>query len=485
MSSTEGQPKSDDRPNILLIITDQQRFDTIAAHGHPHMHTPNLDRLANEGVSFSQCHITAASCVPSRASLFTGYYPHTTGVLENEQDWQKTWVQDLKDSGYTCVNVGKMHTNPFTAEAGFSERYNVENKDRYLQGRWYFDEWDKALAAHGLVKQQREHYRNRDDYGTRLGAFEWELPEELHSDMFVGNFTKWWLDTKPKSAPLFMQVGFPGPHPPYDPSERFIEMYDKRTDIPMPIVSDEDLASQPSYMEEKRVHDSKVDHDSVIWNLDRSEEDERRMRAYYYANVTMIDECVGNIMKSLDRNDYLDNTVVIFTSDHGDCLGDHGLSQKWSMYDVVTRVPMIIWSPNKFKGGRTVDDLCQLFDLGPTILELAGLTPKSDMEAESLLPALQGKDWTARDHVYCEQAGDMVITGADFITMVRSKKWKLVHLMGSTEGQLFDLEADPDELTNLWLDEQYSSEKQELKETLLEWLIASNYKTRDRTAAYR
>lgn len=204
----------EDRPNIIFIITDQQRFDTIAAHGHDHMETPHLDRLVSEGVSFTNCHITAASCVPCRASLFTGYYPHVNGVLENEQLWQHTWVEKLRDAGYTCVNVGKMHTNPFNADAGFDERYIVENKDRYLQGRWYFDEWDKALAAHGLVKQQREKYRERDDYGRALGAFEWELPENLHSDVFVGNFAKWWLDTKPKAEPLFMQIGFPGPHPP-------------------------------------------------------------------------------------------------------------------------------------------------------------------------------------------------------------------------------------------------------------------------------
>ncbi|WP_372572286.1 sulfatase family protein [Ruegeria jejuensis] len=475
---------SDTRPNIVLIITDQQRFDTIAAHGHGHMNTPNLDRLAREGVSFDQCHITAASCVPSRASLFTGYYPHVTGILENEQVWSNTWVKDLNEAGYTCVNVGKMHTNPFTADAGFDERFNVENKDRYLQGRWYFDEWDKALAANGLVKQQREHYRKRDDYGQRLGAFEWELPEELHSDVFVGNFSKWWLDTKPKTTPLFMQIGFPGPHPPYDPTQKYADMYMGRDDIPMPKVSQQDLDGQPSYLEAKRVHDAEVDHDSILWNPDRTPEDEHRMRAYYYANVSMIDTCVGEIMEALDSNDY-DDTVVIFTSDHGDCLGDHGVSQKWSMYDVVTRVPLIVWSPKRFAGGRTVEGLCQLFDLGPTILELAGVEPASDMEARSLVPALKDEDWEARSEVFCEQAGDMVMTGADFITMIRDERWKLVHLLGTDEGQLFDMENDPDEMENLWLRPEHRERKFEMKDRILNWLIQSNVQTRDRTEAFR
>lgn len=482
--SRAQQKARDTRPNIILVITDQQRFDTIAAHGHGHMTTPHLDRLAREGVSFTNCHITAASCVPSRASLFTGYYPHVTGILENEQAWSRTWVEDLNNSGYTCVNVGKMHTNPFTASAGFDERYNVENKDRYLQGRWYFDEWDKALAAHGLVKQQREQYREREDYGKRLGAFEWELPEDLHSDMFTGGFAEWWLDTKPKAEPLFMQIGFPGPHPPYDPSEQYADMYMDRDDIPMPLVSDADLAGQPSYLDAKRAHDAQVDHDSILWNPDRTSDDERRMRAYYYANVSMIDDCVGRLMEALERNGY-DDTVVIFTSDHGDCLGDHGISQKWCMYDVVTRVPMIVWAPQRFAGGRNIDSLVQLFDLGPTILELAGITPDADIEAQSLLPALEGKSWVPRDFVVCEQAGDMVLTGADFITMIRNDTHKLVHLMGSEEGQLFDLQADPNEMTNLWSDPASAPVKAAMKDQLLNWLIASNFRTRDRLMEHR
>src|SRR5690606_11372854 len=167
-------------------ITDQQRFDTINALGFPYADTPNLDRLVEEGVSFDNCFITAPSCAPSRASLFTGYYPHVTGVLKNADLWRRSWVEQLAESGYHCVNIGKMHTFPYETPLGFHERYVVENKDRYLEGRYYFDEWDKALRARGHIKQQRESYRQRSGYRERMGAFEWELPEDLHSDMFVG-----------------------------------------------------------------------------------------------------------------------------------------------------------------------------------------------------------------------------------------------------------------------------------------------------------
>ena len=166
------------RPNIIFIITDQQRFDTIAALGNEHMDTPHMDRLVNEGVSFNNCFITAASCAPARASLFTGYYPHTTGIFKNADSWKRSWIEKLADTGYRCVNVGKMHSYPYHTPLGFHERYVVENKDRYLEERYYFDEWDKALKARGLVKQQRELYRKRADYKEALGAFDWELPED-------------------------------------------------------------------------------------------------------------------------------------------------------------------------------------------------------------------------------------------------------------------------------------------------------------------
>jgi len=132
----------DQRPNIVLIITDQQRYDTISALGFPYVDTPNLDRLVHEGVSFSNNFVTAASCAPARASLFTGYYPHTTGIYKNADTWRHSWVEELATSGYHCVNIGKMHTYPFETPLGFHERFVVENKDRYLEGRYFFDRWD-------------------------------------------------------------------------------------------------------------------------------------------------------------------------------------------------------------------------------------------------------------------------------------------------------------------------------------------------------
>ncbi len=467
-----------ERPHIVLIITDQQRYDTIGALGFPHVETPNLDRLAREGTVFSRCYAAGLSCVPSRASMFTGYYPHTIGVLKNGCEWRHSWIERLDDVGYHTVNIGKMHTIPFDTPCGFRERYNIENKDRFLEGRYYFDEWDRALAANGLVKQQRELYRKRSDYKERLGAFEWELPERLHSDMFTGDLAKWWLTAHPKADPLFCQIGFPGPHPPYDPTPRFIERYMDK-DLPIDPITPEDLEGQPEAYRAYRLHTTEVDHDSVVHRTDLSPDARFRQRAYYLANMTMIDEKVGEIMQTLEAEGYLDNSIIVFTSDHGDCLGDHGLSQKWSTYEQIVRAPTIVWGPGIVKSGHVVDSLCQHFDVCHALLELAGVEVPESFESVSALPALRGDDWDGRTHVFAEQCRDLNMTGTDFVTMVRSPDWKLTHFLGVDDGLLFDLRNDPGETCNLWRDPGASAAKRELLDVLLDWQIQSDYRTRD------
>ena len=268
------------------------------------------------------------------------------------------------------------------------------------------------------------------------------------------------------------EVGFPGPHPPYDPVPRYAEPYLAK-DLPLLEVTQEELDNQPPAFKELRVHNNEIDHDSVILPLDPTPEQRHRQRAYYLANVTMIDEKLGEIMDALERNGYLDNSVVIFTSDHGDCLTDHGHSQKWTMYDLITRIPMIVWSPGRFPSDLAVDALCQQMDIGPTILELAGLTPPDTLEAISLLPALRGDEWSGREYVYAEQVKDGILPHAEFMTMVRSRTHKLVHFLDEPDGQLFDLISDPDEVSNLWNDEAHSSVKQTLLAELREWRIRS------------
>ena len=473
------------RKHIFLIITDQQRYDTIAALGFPYMHTPHLDRLVREGTSFDNCFITAPSCVPSRASLFNGYYPHATGILRNGQAWQRTWVSTLAEQGYHCVNVGKMHTIPYDAKAGFHERFVAENKDRYFEGRWFADEWDKALVARAQVKPSRESYRRLPDYAQRLGAYDWTLPPESHADFFIGDLASWWLESRPKPESLFMQIGFLGPHPPYDPLPEYAQRYLQDPRLPVPDPAPPDLDDLPAFLKIKRAHDSRVDHDAVLWSMTPSVEQLRRLRAHYLGNVTMIDEAIGRLLEALARKGYLDESLIVFTSDHGDNLGDHGLSQKWSMYDAVTRVPAIFWASGEVPAGRREPGLCQLFDLGATVLEWAGAPLPPASQARSLMPALRGEPWAPRSHVFAEQAGDVSLTGASLFSMVRDARYKLVHILGSDEGQLFDLQADPLEQRNLWDAPAFAAQRQRLLGELLAWRMQSSVQTMDVMASAR
>lgn len=466
----------DQRPNIIFIITDQQRFDTINALGFDYMETPNIDSLVNEGVSFNNCFITAPSCAPARASLFNGYYPHTSGIYKNADAWKHGWIEDLNKSGYTCVNVGKMHTWPYTTPCGFQHRFVVENKDRYLEGRYFYDEWDKYLRSRGIEKPGRVKYRQRDDYDTALGAFTWELPEEAHSDVFVGDMANWWLDNYPVEGPLFLEIGFPGPHPPYDPTSEYLDMYlDK--ELPFLEVTEEEMASLPPGLSGMRVHNTEVDHDSIKFTLNPTEEMRHRQRAHYLANVTMIDKKVGEIMGNLENKGLLENSIVIFTSDHGDCMTDHGQSQKWSMYDIVNRVPMIVWGPKYFTGHRKVEDLIQSMDIGPALLELAGARIDPNMQAKSVLPVLKGENWNGRKEVFAEQVKDKNFTCSEYMSMIRDEEWKLVHFMGEDHGQLFNLKDDPDEIKNLWYLPEFSTKKTEMTNRLLNWYMSSQYES--------
>jgi arylsulfatase A-like enzyme len=464
----------DTRPNIVFIITDQQRYDTINAFGASHMVTPNMDKLVQEGVSFTNQFVTAPSCAPSRASLFTGLYPHTNGVYKNGDVWTKSWVQNLADSGYHCVNVGKMHTCPYETPLGFHERFVVENKDRYLEARYFYDRWDMALQTRGLTKPQRELYRKRADYRECLGAFEWYIDEAMHPDVFVGNTARWWIESKPLDKPFFLEVGFPGPHPPYDPLPRALDIY-REMDFPLPSVSDEEIENQPYPLKILRDHNCEVDHDSIVWQKAPSAEQLHNLRAHYYANVTMIDEQIGEIVDALEKRGCLENTIIVFTSDHGDCLGDHGHIQKWTMFDQIVRTPLIVWAPALIKGGRSIDILCQQFDIVPALLNMAKVEPPEHMEACDLTPILQDRNMNpVREYVFSEQARDGNLTGTDLITMVRSRELKLVYYIDyPDDGELYDLANDPHEHRNLFRDSAYSDKRQELLRILLNWQLRS------------
>ena len=475
------------RPNIVFIMTDQQRYDTVRAFGYSHVDSPHIDRLAHEGVWFSHCYVTGASCVPSRASLFNGLYPHTLGVLDNASTWRHSWVEQLAAAGYACASIGKMHTQPMDAPAGFHHRTIVENKDRSMakRGRDFIDAWDQELQRTGHVKPGLPTYRNLPDYADRMGAYDWPLPATLHADAFVGARAVDWIDNRPDGAePFFLQVGFPGPHPPYDPPEEWSAPYLER-ELPISGVSATDLEGQPPPFVALREKHANGHHDAAPHQINASKTLRHRQWAHYLGNVSLIDAQIGDILARLEAKGLASNTIVVFTSDHGDCLGDHGHLQKWNFYEQSVRVPLVVWAPGLLSARGEISALVQSFDIVPALLAMAQVETPAWFETESLLPALQGQVFAGRSAVYCEQGRDVVFQFSDFVSMVRTLHFKLVHFLGEEFGQLFDLTLDPQENHNLWSDVSYRAQRDELTRCLCDWRLRSAYHTRDWTHCFR
>lgn len=460
------------KPNIVLIMTDQQRYDTIGAAGFDHMITPNLDKLAQEGTQFHRAYCPGATCIASRAAIFTGMYPHNTGVYSFDK-WSHhlTWVEDLASNGYHCVNLGKMHIEPLYAGGGFDERRVVENKAaKFLERRRPSDEWSNFLLDHGM-KRPNDRHRTDPDWLKKHNAIEWEFEERFHSDVYVGNMACNWLKQWDQLQPLFLQIGFPGPHEPYDPPKRYLDLYD-HADIPDPVYAVGELERKPPQHKALQEHfkHTKVE-ESVIHMEQASDDDIKRMRKHYYANITLIDDMIGNIIGILRDKGMLDNTVLLFTTDHGDNLGDHKLAYKWLMYDTVTRVPFIVKDFRAAsEGAATVSDvheLVSLIDIGPTVLTYAGCELPSYLEGVPLQNYINGKNHEdPYPYVFCED---------NYMIMMRSKTHKLVYYIGQPYGELYDLENDPWELHNLWDAGDLAGVKLQMKEDLLDWLGKSCY----------
>lgn len=454
------------RPHIILIMTDQQRFDTLAAWGYGQMITPHMDRLVSEGVSFRQAYCPGATCISSRAATFTGMYAHNTGAY-TFQDWaeHRNWVQELADAGYWCVNIGKMHFSPRDVPGGFHERVIVENPTNMTHAQGGADDdWGRYLSFHG---QTRPNQRNSTDpeWLKKHQGVPWHLEERFHSDVFIGDSAVAWIDNHQGNRPLFLMAGFTGPHEPWDPLPRHLELY---RDKPMPrrVLKEGELDEKPPQHAAHLDFHANTRHESQIDLRGASDDEIAEMKRHYFAKITTVDEQIGRVLDALERRGWLEDSLLIFCSDHGELLGDHGLAYKWLMYDPIVHVPLIIRHPGSVGQPAEVSDLVSLMDLGPTILEAAGVEIPAYLEGRSLLPYLRGEPIQPREFVFCED---------NYQVMMRSPTHKLVYYIGQEAGELYDLAADPNELDNLWNSPAHADLKNELRARLLEWLAGSVY----------
>ena len=421
------------RPNILHIITDQQRFDTIAALGNPIIRTPHLDRLVREGTSFDRAYSPSPECVPARSCMITGWYPGRARCTSNAQSMPPastpTLMSRLGDAGYVTHGVGKCHFTPDPFEMrGFQSRDVQEEivsdrqKDDYA--RWLVENgWDWVLEPHGI--------RGEMYYVPQPSV----MPEKAHSTRWIGDRCVDFLERQsPSDQPWYLYAGFIHPHPPFSPPVPWHKLY-RAPDLPLPDIpahAESLLLFINRFQNRYKYRDRGLDLNLI-----------RCMRAFYYACISFADAQIGRLLAQLEATGGLDKTLILFSSDHGEYLGDLGCFGKRGMHEVSARIPMIVRWPGGERGGSRCSAPSSLVDLAPTFCHAAGIeVPANAFDGVDLGELAQGR--VDRKMVFSQYA-----SGPNAIYMAVTADTKYVYSAPDQREYLFDLRSDPREHTDL------------------------------------
>lgn len=486
---SEAQPK---RPNILFICTDQQRYDALGCYGNSHIQTPTIDGLAQDGVLFEQCYVQNPVCAPSRASLLTGQYPRTHGLWGNGvplPEHQPLFSRSMADGGYDCGMIGKMHLS-----ACFGSRTEPRYDDGFSFYKWAHgpSHTSPENQYHRWLEQKfPELYAEAVSGGDRhrhlAVAFD-KLPTEAHYTRWASEQACEFLQAeRDTSKPFFLWVNFFDPHHPFVAPQEYLDRYDPAT-LPDPIGVPGELDSKP---EIQRLASAESYAGHAAGYASHSADEIKEIIAAYYAMVSLVDDETKRILDALNALGLDDDTLVVFTSDHGEMLGDHQLLLKGPMlYETAVRVPMILRWPNQLPAGERRTELVQLIDLCPTFLEIAGQPPLPANQGISLLSLARGDEnagtrgWALCEYRNSGHAYDPPV----HMTMLRHGDHKLIVQHGppatsrSRTGELYNLGVDPQELRNLWDDSASAAVRIELERLLLDVLVASEDRSQPREA---
>ncbi|UCD53673.1 MAG: sulfatase-like hydrolase/transferase [Phycisphaerales bacterium] len=440
------------RPNILIIHTDEHRIECLGAYGNADVKTPNIDRLAAEGVRYDTSFCPFPVCTPSRYSLLCGQYVHEHRGWSNHCTLAPaiaTFPKVLRTEGYRTKAVGKMHFTPTYLDVGFSEMTLAEQNG---PGRWD-DDYHRYLREHGLVDRNdledqlvREYRAHApQEYWDTCGARVSNLPEEHHSTTWTADRAVETLQGWSAAEPNLLMVGFIKPHHPFDPPAPWDQLYDpeKLTLLPgwTPQCLDRDFKYNRGYFPNDKLTEPTL----------------RRVMAFYYATITQIDHHVGRMIEVLKRKGLYDSTLIVFTSDHGDYMGFHHMLLKGNyMYDPVVKVPLIVKWPGSREAGTVSQRLVNNIDLAPTLCRVAGCEAPASMYGHAL------QDAEGHELIFAEARG-----GRD--VMARSQTRKLILTGGDNENLFFDLEKDPQELNNRYGAPAYRAEIKAMEAQLTAW----------------
>ena len=452
------------QPNILWICTDQQRYDTIAALGNRAIRTPNLDRLCRQGVAFTHAYCQSPICTPSRSSFLTAKYPSTIAACRNGNGSFSNRAplisKLMADRAYDCGLVGKLHiASPWhgyekRVDDGYSTFIHSVSPHQGLSYGNEYGDWlrqkgvDPASLFHRSPKGSPE-FNNEFARGYRT-----DIDVELHQTVFLTEKALEFM-ARPRQQPFFLSLNYHDPHPPFCGPDLFADRYE-RSALPPPRFRPSDLANQENLRDVLFQCKASPPSDS---SLD--------MIARYYAMIELIDREVGKLLDWLEQRGQRENTLIVFTSDHGETLGDHGFQGKGCrFYEGLVRVPLVFSWPGVFRSEERVDDLVELIDIAPTLAEATGFAMES-VHGRSLLPRLlrerPEEPYRPREFVRCEYYDTLNMNLPDtskphrptYGIMYRDHRYKLSYYPCSDQGELFDLQEDPDEFDNLWASPQH------------------------------
>lgn len=462
-----------DRPNILWICTDQQRYDTLGCYGNDLVETQTIDTLASRGVQFDRAFSQSPVCSPSRASFLTGRYPRTTRVRQNGQaipEDERLVTKELSDAGYACGLAGKLHLSPCHPNDPDQPHSERRINDGYDEFHWSHDTGSGWPTNEYLQWLHREGIEKPTETREDCEYVHHSVPAEYQQTTWCVNHAIDFVHAnESRNHPWLYSVNIYDPHIAFDPPEAYLERYlDRLEDIPLPSYEPGELDTKPRY--HKRDHKnalSPAQREGYYPFASMDERDHRIIRAAYFAMIDLIDDQVGRLLAALEETNQLEDTLIIFMSDHGEMLGDNGIYLKGPyLYDQAIQVPLIMSWPGRIESGVTCDGLVELVDLAPTVLEAVGLDRMPGMQGKSLWPILTGESSGAqhRDDVYAEfyDAKPGHPDPKPHATMVRTDEHKLVQYHGIPDGELYDLTEDPNESVNRWDDPEYAETHTEL-----------------------
>ena len=438
-----GEARQRRSPNVLFIIYDDQRPDTIGALGNHLIQTPHLDSLVRSGTTFSRATCAHPLCVPSRAEILTGCTGFKNGVHppHNKPDLSlKTWPETMREAGYHTWWVGKWHISGRPSTRGYEESLGLFASGR-RPPKPQFDSRGRLVTGYRGWMFQTDDRKLMPEKGIGLGPG--------ISAKFADAAIEF-IERRPE-RPFFLQVNFTAPHDPLLTPPGDENAYDP-TKMPVP---------KNFLLRHPFDHGNFYGRDEKLLPWPRTRDDIRQDLATYYAVVSHMDEQIGRILESLRSTGQAENTILIFSSDHGLALGSHGLMGKQNMYEHTINVPLIFAGPGIPAGGKT-NAQCYLRDLYPTVCELAGIPIPESLEGKSLVPVLSGKT----DTVYPFIVGYY----RQYQRMIRTDRWKLVRYPQIGREQLFNLRNDPFELKDLSMDPNHSEVGARLQGQLTDWL---------------